>query len=279
MKDTAKKIVTAIGGANNLNAYTHCATRLRFDIKDESRIDQEALKSMPEVLGVVNKGGQFQLIIGPTVEQLYNQLVPLLKDVKQSAVVDANEDAKEQSKFEMVMSYVSGAIQPTLPVLIGAGMINALLAVAALCGLDKSSGTYTAWAAIANVGFTYLPVFVAFSAARRLRTNEYLAAAISLAMIVCFNQQEGMSIFGLPIPVIKYANCIVPVLLMVPLMVLVDRLVDKVIPAAAHFTIKPLIVFGIMCPVVLVGAYMIHKKRTAQKGRHFLFSRDSRIDL
>jgi PTS system beta-glucosides-specific IIC component len=256
LKDTAKTIVTHIGGPGNVESFTHCATRLRFAIKDESKINQDALKNMKEVLGVVNKGGQFQLVIGPTVEQLYNEITPLMKGVAAAAPVEdkaaeAEDKSKKDSVFNRVMGYVSGSISPVLPVLIGAGMINAVLAIATLFGLDKSGGTYTTWAAVANIGFTYLPVFVAFSAARKLRTNEYLAAAISLAMIVCFNQQEGLTMFGLTIPTVKYANCIIPVLLMVPLMVLVDKLVTKVIPAAAHFTIKPLIIFIITTPVMM----------------------------
>ena len=255
-QDVAKKIVENLGGAGNVNSYTHCATRLRFDIKDESKINQETLKGMKEILGIVNKGGQFQLVIGPTVEQLYNELAPFMKGVAAAAPVKDDGAAKKdggqkESVFNTVMSYISGSISPTLPVLIGAGMINAVLALATLAGLSKEGGTYAAWSAIANIGFTYLPVFVAFAAARKLRTNEYLAAVISLAMIVCFNQQDGMSVFGLAIPNVKYANCIIPVLLMVPLMVVVDKLCTKFIPAAAHFTIKPLIVFAITTPVVL----------------------------
>lgn len=255
-QETARKIVEYIGGAENVESFTHCATRLRFAIKDESKINMEALNALKEVLGVVNKGGQFQLVIGPAVEQMYNQLTPLMKGAVAAAPVKddaaaAEDRGKKQSLFNSVMAYVSGAISPTLPVLIGAGMINAVLAVAVLLGLDQTGGTYTTWSAVANIGFTYLPVFVAFSAARKLRTNEYLAAMVSLAMIVCFNQQAEMSIFGLPIPNVKYANCIIPVLLMVPLMVGVDKLCSKWIPAAAHFTIKPLVVFGITTPIML----------------------------
>lgn len=259
-KETASKIVEYIGGAANVSSYSHCATRLRFGIKDESLLQRDMLKKMKEVLGIVDKGGQFQIVIGPTVETLYKEIVPLLGDVQQDPVVEdmeakkadtADSKKKISTYFNAVMGYVSGAISPTLPILIGAGMINAVLALATLAGLDSTGPTYTAWSAFSNVAFTYLPVFVAFAAARKLNTNEYLASAIAIAMIICFNQQEEMSIFGLSIPNVKYANCIVPVLLMVPFMVLVDKLCGKVIPAAAHFTIKPLVIFGITTPIVL----------------------------
>lgn len=256
-QDTAKKIVDYIGGPENVSSYTHCATRLRFAIKDEAKIDQESLKSMKEILGVVNSGGQFQLVIGPAVEQVYNQVVPLMKDVTASAVVQDQEAAAQDSKhnkksvLDSVLGYISNAISPTLPILMGAGMINAVLAIASLLGLDPAGGTYKAWSAVASTAYSYLPVFIAFAGARRLRTNEFLAAAISLTMIICFNQQEGMSMFGLAIPNVKFINCIVPVLLMVPCLCLLDKLIDKILPAVTHFTVKPLIVYGIATPVML----------------------------
>lgn len=256
-KETAQLIVEKLGGVSNIQSFTHCATRLRFDMKDREKIQQEDLKAMKEILGIVDKGGQFQLVIGPAVEELYNAMVPFLKDVaEEKPPVDDKKAEKSDSKekegvFNIVMSYVSGAIQPTLPVLIAAGMVNAVLAVAVLLGLDKTGGTYTAWTALAGIGFSYLPVFVAFSAARKLKTNEYIAAFLALAMIVCFNQQGEMSMAGVLIPNVKYANSIVPVLLMVPVQYLVDQACTKVIPAAAHFTIKPLILTIVMVPVIL----------------------------
>jgi len=254
--EVARKILENVGGADNIKSFTHCATRLRFDIKDSSIIKKDDLNAIKEVIGVVDKAGLLQVVIGPAVESVYNELVPLLKNIAaQKPVVDdkmaAKADNNKQSIFSRVMTYVSGAIQPTLPVLIGAGMINAVLAVAVLFGLDKTGGTYIAWAAVANIGFAYLPVFVGYSAARKLGTNEYVSAFLSLAMIVCFNQQKAMSMFGIAIPNIKFANSIIPILLMVPVLYLVDRLWTKIIPAALHFTLKPLFMIIIMVPLIL----------------------------
>lgn len=260
LHESAVNIVEYVGGEGNIQTFSHCATRLRFTLADDKLVKEDKLKETKGVLGIVNKGGQYQVVIGPTVEKMYNEITPLLKKIS-NGNVDVKAQEKEKTKFDVVMSYISGAISPVLPVLIGAGMINAVLAIANLMGLAKDSGTYQAWAQIANIGFTYLPVFVAFSAARKLRTNEYIAAMISLAMIVCFNQQDGLSVFGAAIPNIKFANSIIPVLMMVPVMKIVDDLCNKVIPAAAHFTIKPLILLGIMAPFTLfvfgpIGAFV-----------------------
>ena len=265
MNNIAEKIIENLGGAENINSLTHCATRLRFDIKDRGKIRETELKNAREILGVVDKGGQYQLVIGTAVEQMYNKIVPLLKggaEEKLSVETAEKSDTDEKkSYFNMALDYISGAISPTLPVLIGAGMINAVLAIAVLLGLSKESGTYMALSSMANIGFSYLPVFVAYAAARKLRTNEYLAAFLSLAMIVCFNQQDGMSLYGLAIPNIKYANCIVPILMVAPVQLAVDRFCDKVIPKAAHFVVKSLVIILVVSPILIfimgpVGAWI-----------------------
>lgn len=271
--DTAEKIIKNLGGAANINSFTHCATRLRFDIKDKEKINQEDIKSLKEVMGAVDKGGQYQLIIGPAVETLYNEIVSIMggentesqkangeKDTKEK-LKEKNSSEKKEGTFNLIVSYISGSIQPTLPVLIGAGMVNAVLAIAVLLGLDPAGGTYNVWSVIAGVGFTYLPVFVAFSAARKLKTNEYVAAFLALAMIVCFNQKEGLTFFNLGVPNVKYANSIIPALLMVPFQLLVDKMCTKFIPAAAHFTVKPLVLTVFTAPVILfifgpIGAFI-----------------------
>lgn len=212
---------------------------------------------MPEVLGIVDQGGIYQLVIGPQVTNLYNAMLPLLENVAKATVADdpkackADASSKKESLGTMIMGYISGSISPIMPILIGAGMINAVLAVAAMLGLSKESGTYIALTAIANIGFTYLPVFVAFAAAKKIGANEYLASMIALAMIVCFNQQEGMTFLGLAIPNVKYANCIIPSLLTVPVLGWVDKLLTKYIPGFTHFVIKPLLILLIISPIVM----------------------------
>lgn len=256
MKATAEKIVASLGGANNVVSLTHCATRLRFEIKDRSRINEAALKGIKEVIGIVDKSGIYQLVIGPNVTKVYDALLPLLENVTLGEVVEdaaaAQEDSsKKGSLISRILGYISSSISPVLPVLIGAGMINAVLALASLFGMDKAGGTYVTLSAIASVGLNYLPVFVAFSAARRMKTNEYIAGLISLAMIISFNQQDGQSLFGLALSNVKYISCIIPVLMFVPLQAWVEKMFVKYVPGALHFTLKPLALLLVVCPVVL----------------------------
>lgn len=254
-KETAKLIVEHLGGKENINLVTHCATRLRFDIKNKQEIQEEDLNNMNEILGVVDKGGQYQLVIGPSVSLLYNEVTSLLdgQNISESDKKATNQEVEEEHVgwFTKVLNYISGAISPVLPVIIGAGMINALLSIATLFGLSPEGGTYVTLSALASVGFTFLPVFVAFSAARKVQVNEYLAAFIALAMIANFNQVDGMSLFGLGLQNVKYANSIIPVLAMVPVLKIIDTSVAKILPSQAHFTIKPVILVLIIAPIMM----------------------------
>ena len=183
-KTTAAKIVELVGGKENISAHTHCMTRLRLVLKDSSKAKIDELKKVDGIKGVVNKGGQYQIVIGPDVEQLYNELAPLVPSAEAQEVVQENLDEKEKETiWNRILSYISGSVTPALPVLIGSGMISAILALCAnLLKVDTSANTYVLFNALANAAYTYLPVLVAFAAARRLKTNEYVAAFIMLAL-------------------------------------------------------------------------------------------------
>lgn len=252
-KETAELIVNRLGGKENINLVTHCATRLRFDIKNRQKILQDELDDMNDILGIVDKGGQYQLVIGPSVNDLYKEVSPLVgSDGGEVHETDDEGIAEEKEKWTTkVLNYISGAISPVLPVIIGAGMINALLSIFTLFGLTAESGTYVTLSTIANIAFMYLPVFVAFSAARKIQVNEYLAAFIALAMVASFNQVDGQSLFGIGLQNVKYANSIIPALAMVPCLKIIDTGVSKILPSQAHFTIKPVILVLIIAPIML----------------------------
>lgn len=246
-----QKILTLIGGSSNIKSLTHCATRLRFDLINQDKMDSKEIESLNGVLGVVNKGGQTQIIIGPSVEKVYNNLTKLVHAKDSTEPLDEPNQTSKKRVIDVVLAYISGSIQPTLPVLISAGMISAILAVAVFFGMDNESATYLIINGVVSVGFAYLPVFVAYSAAKQIGTNEYIAAFLSLVTLTNFNQLEGAELFNVVVPNIKYMNSIIPVLLMVPILYLVDKFCDKVIPSVAHFTVKSLVLVVVTLPLLL----------------------------
>lgn len=254
-KETAPKIVSCVGGAENIQTHTHCMTRLRLVLVDKSKADTDAVKAIPGVQGVVDQGGQYQIVIGPSVEQLYNEMLPLMPATGAKAPVKENLDSgKKPSIWSQVFGYISGCITPTLPVLIGSGLISAVLALCTSFGImSKESSTYVLLNALANAAYSYLPVMVAFAAARRLKTNEYVAAFIMLAL--CSGTVSGvadLTIFGLPVTTVKYTSNIVPALLMVPVMAQLDKLILKFSPDAIKSVIRPFLLAMVMFPVTLL---------------------------
>lgn len=253
-KETAPKIIACVGGAENIQTHTHCMTRLRLVLVDKSKADLEALKAIPGVQGVVDKGGMFQIIIGTSVEQLYNEMLPMMPATGAKAPVKENLDGgKKESIISRVFAYISGCITPTLPILIGSGLISAVLALVKFFAPDAAgSSTYALFNTLAQAAYSYLPVYVAFVAARRLKTNEYLAAFVMLAL--CSPTISGvadLNLFGITLTKVAYTSNIVPALLMVPVMAFVDKLVMKYLPEALKSVFRPIILTAGMFTLTL----------------------------
>ena len=253
-KKPAAAIVERGGGKENISAHTHCMTRLRLTLNDKTKAKEEELKKLEGIQGVVYKGGQYQIVIGPDVEQLYNELAPLVPSAQAQEVVKENLDGEKESIWNTILSYISGSVTPSLTVLIGSGMISAVLALCAnVFKVDTAGMTYQLFNTLANAAYSYLPVFVAFAAARRLKTNEYVAAFIVLALCTpAISGVADLKIFGLPITSVKYTSNIVPALLMVPVMAFIDRYIVKYSPKSIVSITRPTILAIIMFPLTLL---------------------------
>ena len=254
-KETAPQIIAAVGGAENIQTHTHCMTRLRLVLADTSKVDEVALKAIPDVKGTVNKAGQYQIIIGPSVEQLYNEMLPLMPATGAKAPVKEDLDSgKKESIVSVVFAYISGCITPALPVLIGSGLISAVLALVKFFNADAASGnTYILLNALAQAAYSYLPVMVAFAAARRLKTNEYVAAFIMLAL--CSGTISGvadLTFLGIHLTKVTYTSNIVPALLMVPVMAQLDKLLLKILPDAVKSILRPFVLGIVMFTATLL---------------------------
>ncbi|MBR4456576.1 MAG: PTS transporter subunit EIIC [Solobacterium sp.] len=254
-KEAAARIIECVGGPDNIKTHTHCMTRLRLVLADKSKADEAALKAIPGVKGVVDQAGQYQIIIGPSVEQLYNEMLPMLPADGAKAPVKENlDEEKKENITSRIFAFISGCITPSLPVLIGSGLVSAILALCTNFGLmSKEGSTYILLNALANAAYSYLPVLVAYAAARRLRTNEYIAAFIMLALCSsAVSGVEGLTIFGLPVMTVKYTSNIVPAILMVPVMAQLDKLVLKYTPDSVKSVFRPFILAMVMFPLTLL---------------------------
>ena len=163
-KKTAQQVLEQVGGAENVTFLTHCVTRLRFNLKSMDGVDEAKVKAVPGVVGVVNKGGQYQVIIGNEVAAVYDELMKLGdfggKEVKQLAA-PAEE---KKSRVSIILDTLAGVFTPLMPLIAGAGMIKALLSVLTLFGwIDKSGNLYYFLNFIADSSYYFLPIFLANS--------------------------------------------------------------------------------------------------------------------
>lgn len=256
-KELAPKIVELVGGVENVETLIHCMTRLRFTLKDESKAQDDAIRGLEEVQGVVKQGGMYQVIIGTSVEQLYVEILPYLPSVASTAKTEQNTektDKKKEKLMNRIFSFISGSITPSLPVLIGSGLISAILALLTNFNVvSAEDSTYVLLNTLAQSAFNYLPVLVAFSAAKRLKTNEYLAAFIMLALCSgTISGKEGLTLFGISLTTVTYTSNIVPALLMVPVMAQLDKLLIKYTPEALKSTLRPFVLAIVTFPLTLL---------------------------
>ena len=246
--ELAKKIIQLVGGESNIANVTHCITRLRFNLKDESKADTEAIRSTPGVVGVTSANGQYQVIIGAEVTQVYEKLTAQLHNLEGASAAPAQ---KEGSVVSRLIDTITGIFTPILPPLTAAGMLKAVLAILVAFKLvDSASSTYQVINFMADATFYFLPILLANSAAKKLGCNPYLAMMLGGILIhpnfvsmVTASKETGdaITVFGLPIYNATYSSSVIPILLGVLLMSKVEPLANKFAPKAVRFFTAPLI--------------------------------------
>ena len=166
-KKLAEDILAKVGGEENISGLTHCATRLRFNLKDEGKAQTEALKKVNGVMGVISKGGQYQVVIGSDVASVYRPLTELCEVTAGEGGQPSQEKKDDRKVVEKLIDTLSGIFTPILPAITAAGMIKAILALLTAFSLvDKTGTTYQTLNFMADAAFYFLPVLLANSAAK-----------------------------------------------------------------------------------------------------------------
>lgn len=248
-KQLAQHILELVGGKENVTGLTHCATRLRFTLKDDTAPKTQELKALDGVMGVANSGGQYQVIIGTDVPNVYRPLTDLLGFAQEEQVPD---DAPANQKwYEKLMAVISGIFTPILPVITAAGMIKAVLSLLVVFNVVTTEDqNYQILNFIGDAAFYFLPVFLGGTAAKQFKTNTYLGMLVGailihptfVTMVTAVKDSGGsIQLFGLPIYAASYSSTVIPVILGVWFMSYVERLADKISPKAIKFFSVPLI--------------------------------------
>lgn len=285
-KVMAKSILEKIGGSENVGNMTHCATRLRLTLKDTSKADDQAVENIDGVINVINKAGQYQLLIGTEVGKLYDEFEPLVKGNGEATVTEVDNSSKG-SIISNIFSAVSAIFAPILPALAGSGILRGLLILSVQLGLiSEQSGTYSILYVASMSVFYFLPVLLAFTSARRFGASPYISALIGAALInpdfigLMGNAGNGATteFFGIPVVLMNYNSTVVPIILSIWAFSYLYKFLDAKVPETLKLVVIPLVSLAIMIPltVIVIGPIGVYSGEAVANVVNWLIER-SRI--
>lgn len=261
-KGLAEQIIKLSGGVSNISSVSHCMTRLRLNLKNQNQFDSTSIKNLKDVLMVVNQNGEQQIVIGQDVPNLYSE-VQKIDGINEKGYVEDADAAREDTILEKrsgkdilnaVMSFIGGTFSPVIPVLVAGGLTGAVLTILTnFFGVSDKSGTYIVIYAINQATFYFLPVFIGFSAASKLKSNSYLGAFLgTILLFSTINGAKHLTFLGLKVPTVSYNSTVFPILLGVLFMSFVYKYLEKIIPAYFKTIFVPLITILITVPITLI---------------------------
>ncbi|WP_019912194.1 beta-glucoside-specific PTS transporter subunit IIABC [Paenibacillus sp. HW567] len=257
-KDLSKQIITLVGGEDNVNSVFHCATRLRFKLKDSGKADKATLEKTPGVITVVENSGQFQVVIGNNVGQVFDQIM------KETSLQDADKNGKDEESestgiLGKAVDIISSIFSPILGALAGAGVLKGLLAlILSLEWISNTSGTYLILNAASDSVFYFLPVFLAVTAARKFKANQFVSVAIAGALIypaviAAVGAPDKLSFLGIPIVLVNYSSSVIPIILAVWVQSYVEKWFRSIIHESVRNILVPMFALLIVIPLTFLA--------------------------
>ena len=275
----AQDILDNVGGKANVKQVTHCFTRLRFILKDESLAKKDVVEHLEGVISVVVSGGQFQVVCGAKVTKIYDATVAILGDAVAGGSVDEQVPDQKQPLGNLILQKITEIFTPLVPAIAAAGLIKGLLAAfAKVPGFDTANSTYIILNTASNVIFYFMPIFLAYTASKALKCSTVVA--MMLGGFICHPTIDALvqdvatksTIFGLPVikmaftvgessKVFAYTESVIPILLGVIVLYFLEKFLKKVVPEILQLILVPGLSLIIMVPVMLtvvgpVGIYV-----------------------
>lgn len=248
----ASEIVQFVGGEQNIRALVHCATRLRFVLKDKNKAQKEHLNQTAGIISVIESGGQFQVVIGNNVPKVYAEIM------RQANIqTDNNADLLKPSLMNQAIDFLAGSFTPLIGVMAGAGILKGLIAILQVIGfLNPNSGTFTVLDAAASGTFYFLPVFLAFTAANKLNTSPFIAVGVAAALlypsIVAISQSgKPLAFLGFDLATINYAYSVIPILLSVWAQAYIQRIFENIFHESIRNFFAPACTLLVVVPLTI----------------------------
>ncbi|CAI0802778.1 EIIBCA-Bgl [Serratia entomophila] len=259
--EISRRIVHALGGLGNIDAVTHCMTRLRFVVKDQALVDAPALKAIDGVLGVVHSGEQCQVIIGNEVSKAYQAVQALGMPGAAAPAAPVKRQLTLKGIGAGILDALVGTMSPLIPAIIGGSMVKLLAMILDMAGVfEKGSSTLIILNVIGDGAFFFLPVMVAASAALKFKTNMSLAIAIAgvlvhpnfIDLMAKAAQGQAVEFAFIPVTAVKYTYTVIPALVMTWILSHIERGVDRITPAVTKNFLKPMLIVLIAAPIAIL---------------------------
>lgn len=258
MADTTKlaaEILEMVGGAENVTFVAHCMTRLRFNLKDESIVDDAKVKAIDGVIDIRHSAGQYQVIVGPKVDKVY-------EIVAKETGVDTGKSAADEGETKgflgKLMKLIGGIMMPVLPALIACGMINAVLSILTTAGVvSAESGIYTLLYGMGNASMYFLPVLVGSSATKFFGIDQYIGAVLGAILlyptfVAAAGAGDALDLFGMKFTMVSYASTVFPAIVAAWFASVLYKWLRAVLPDALAFALVPFLTVAIAAPISLL---------------------------
>lgn len=265
---SAKDILMYLGGSENISELTHCMTRLRIKVKDQSKIDKDLLRNTEGVITVVESMGQIQIVIGNKVTKFYDEIIKLLPE-KNNTEGGLNE---KENLFNTILSTISGIFTPLIPAIAGSGMIKGILSVVAMYytnkyGINiKETQSYIILNALSDAVFYFMPIMLAYTSAKAFKANEIISMIIGAALCypaftALMTGEDAVRFLGLNVTKASYTSSVIPIIISIFILSYVQKYLEKYIPEVIKIIMVPTLCLLIMLPATLflfgpIGIYI-----------------------
>lgn len=252
----AKDIVELVGGEQNISSLVHCATRLRFKLKDSDNTNKPALQNLDGVLSVVESGGQFQVVVGSHVPEVYKEITKIAN----VGSTPNSSDAPKGSIGAQIFEVISQSFSPLLGALAGAGMLKALITILTMTGvLSAKSGTFFILSAAGNAVFYFLPIFLGITIATKLGANPYVGGTIGAALLepnftgLLKNTGDISHFLGIPVVLMNYSSTVFPIFFAISIYAVLDKFLKKTIHKDVQMFLVPMLSLIIIVPLTVIA--------------------------
>lgn len=262
----ANNIIIGVGGKENINSLVHCATRLRFDLKDDKKANQQAIEDLEGVVTVVETPTQYQVVIGNEVTHVFDAIIKLGvtngdfdSTVASESSESNNSSEKKQGIFGKIVDAITACMTPMIPALTAAGMIKVILSfITTFKWMSTTAPTYRVLDIMGDSAFYFMPILLAINAAKRFKVNTSIAVIVAGIFLhpnftAWVASGKPISFLSIPIAPDTYAATVIPALLMVWIMSYIEKGVDKITPSALKIILNPTLVLLISAPIALIA--------------------------